>query len=52
MWNIEKQYSLRSDETAQNVASDQGPHCLLTEWYVKILNINEKYQTTTLRMDL
>ena len=36
LWDIGKQRIPRSDATAQNVASDQGMHCLLTECSFKI----------------
>ena len=42
--------SAKQDQTSQNAASDQVLHRLLIEFSFKILNKNEKYHSTTLKL--
>ena len=46
LWNIGN--GADPDQTPQNAASDQGLHCLLLEFSIKILCKNEKYHPTFL----
>ena len=48
LWDMGKQCR----QTPQNVASDQGLHCLLTECSIKNLNRNEKHHPTSLETEM